>query len=174
MGVVAKSPLRRRASRSALVKLFEPKGGGIGRMFVSRAALLAFIKTNKTCQFASSRVGFVLILLTTLRLGRIHTRLNGLRATNSSLPVVVLFVASVSLPLSCFGSLVPCQSLGLPGASGDVYVFLFCLFSLLFSFSAVEHLARPPASFSLSLSLLCVLALRVSRLTLTRTVWSSR
>ena len=38
MRVVVKSPLRRRASRSALVKLFAPKGGGIGRMFVSRAA----------------------------------------------------------------------------------------------------------------------------------------
>ena len=43
MKVVVKSLLRRRASRSALVKLSAPKGGGIGRMFVSRAAFLASI-----------------------------------------------------------------------------------------------------------------------------------
>ena len=43
MRVVVKSPLSRRASRSALVKLSAPKGGGLGRMLVSRVALLAFI-----------------------------------------------------------------------------------------------------------------------------------
>ena len=52
---------------------------------------------NFSRQFAYQRVGFVLILPTTLRLGLTHTRLNGLRAANSSLPVGVLSVASVSL-----------------------------------------------------------------------------
>ena len=71
-------------------------------------------------------MGFVLILFITLRVGLTHARLNGLRAANSSLPVGVLSVASVSLSsLSLFGSLVPCQSLGSPGASGDVYVLVF-------------------------------------------------
>ena len=76
------------------------------------------------------------MLLISLRLGLTHTRLNGLRAANSSLSVGVLFVASVSLSLSLslssvFGLLVPCQSLGSPGASGNVYVCF--LFSLLLS-----------------------------------------
>ena len=39
MRVMVKSILRRRASRSALVKVSAPKGGGIGRMFVSRVAV---------------------------------------------------------------------------------------------------------------------------------------
>ena len=43
MRVMAKSPLRRRASRSALVRLSAPNGGGIGRMLVSSVAFLASI-----------------------------------------------------------------------------------------------------------------------------------
>ena len=50
--VIVKSPLRRRASRNALVKLSALKGGGIGRMFVSRAAFLASI-FEISRQFAS-------------------------------------------------------------------------------------------------------------------------
>ena len=98
--------LRRRVSRSALVRLSAPKGGGIGHVFVARVAVLASIVRN--CGFgvyffeisrnrASQRVGFVSIPLIMLRLDLTHTRLNGLRAANSSLPVGVLFVASVSL-----------------------------------------------------------------------------
>ena len=87
-------------------------------MFVSRVAFLRlFVNVSRQC--ASSRVGFVLILLITLRLGRIHARLICLRAANSSLPAVVLSVASVfiSCCLLCF--------VGLPrvshrGASGVV------------------------------------------------------
>ena len=139
-------------------------------MFVSRVAFLASIlRVSRQC--ASLCVGFVLITLILLRLGLTHTRLNGLRAVNSSLPAVVLFVSSVSLSLSCFGWPVPCQSLGLPGASGDVYVFLFVC-------SLLSSPSRPLSTWlgrlSLSLSLLCVLALRVSRPTLTGTFWSSR
>ena len=77
-------------------------------------------------------MGFVPIMLIIFRLGLTHTRLIGLRAVNSSLSAVVLSVASVSLsPLSLFGSPVPCQSLGLPGARGNVYVFVLVLSSLL-------------------------------------------
>ena len=45
-------------------------------------------------------MGFVLILRILLRFDLIPTRLDGLRAANSSLPVGVLSVASVSLSLS--------------------------------------------------------------------------
>ena len=148
MRVVVKNPLRRRAARSTLVKLSAPKGGGIGRMFVSRVAFLASIsKTSRQC--ASLCVGFVLILLILFRLGFTHTRLNGLRAVNSSLPAVFLSVASVSLSFfsylylfrlsrvsrwAClarrgmfvflFWFICPVSVAGLAGATGDVFLFL--------------------------------------------------
>ena len=83
-----------------------------------------------------------------------------------------------------FGSPAPCQSLGLPGASGIVYVlfwfsslFFLCLLPavtlcgrrgscLLFSLSAVKRLG---GRLPLSLCFLCVLAPCVSRPTVTLT-----
>ena len=126
-------------------------------------------------------MGFVLSLLKTLRLGLIHTRLSGLRAANSSLPVGVLSVASVSLSLTCL-CLVHLSRVSRWVRLARRGMFMFCVrFSLLFSlclspaanlcvrrgscllilFSAVEHLARPLVFPSLSF--VCVLAPRVSR-----------
>ena len=51
---------------------------------------------------ASHRVGFVLVRRILLRLDRIYTRLVSLRAANSSLPVVVLSVASLLSFSLCF------------------------------------------------------------------------
>ena len=117
MRVVVKSPLRRIALISAFVSLFAPKGGGIGRMFVFRATFLASVfKISR--QFASSRVGFVLILLITLRLGRTHTRLNCLRATNSSLPVVVLLSRLFLFLPSVFACFCPVSVAGFAGRVG--------------------------------------------------------
>ena len=130
MRIIVKRLLRRRASRSALMKLFAPKGGGIGCMFVSRAAFLASILNNSR-QFASSRMGFVLILLITVRLGLTHTRLNGLRATNSSLPVVVLLSRLfLFLPL-VFVCFCPVSIAGRARRVGDVFVWCSVLLSLL-------------------------------------------
>ena len=73
-------------------------------------------------------------MLITLRLDLIHTRLNGLRAANSSLPVGVLSFASVSLS-SLFLCLVSCpvSVVGLARRVGECLCFGFCfLFSLLF------------------------------------------
>ena len=180
MRVIVKSPLRRRALSSALVRLFAPKGGGIGRMFVSRAAWLASIFKSSR-QFASSRVGFVLIMLITLRLGRTHTRLNCLRATNSSLPVVVL-LSPLFLFLSCLCLFLSRVSRWARPARRGMFLFGF-LFSSFFSLcllptaslcarrgpclplflSAVKLLAGRS-----SLSLFCVcLVPRVSRPTVT-------
>ena len=44
---------------------------------------------KKSRHRASSRVGFVLVLLILFGLDRVHTRLGSLRAVNSSLPVGV-------------------------------------------------------------------------------------
>ena len=151
-------------------------------MLVSFVACLASIfEISRQC--ASSRVGFVLILLITLRVGSIHTRLIGLRAVDSSLPAVVLSVVSVSLflLLSLFGSSAPCQSLGSPGASGGCLCFCFVCslvsspsvsrlpLTSVFGVALVSSSSRPlsawPAaclsvslslSLSLSLCLLCV------------------
>ena len=164
--------LRRRTSRSTQARLSAPNGGGIGRMFVSCAAFFG-VYFKQSRQFASRRVGFVLVLPITLRLGLTHARLSGLRAANLTLPAVVLSVASVSLSVSSlFCSLVPGQSLGSPGASGDVLVLLSVpLFS-----SSSRPLSTWLGRLSLPLSFfVCViLAPRVSRLTLTHTFWSSR
>ena len=81
-------------------------------------------------------MGFVLIMLITFRLGLIHTRLNGLRAANSNLPVGAVSVASLSLPFSCLCSvLAPCQS---PSVKRRVRMalrgmFRFSVFRFLFS-----------------------------------------
>ena len=126
-------------------------------------------------------MGFVLILLIMFRLGLTHTRLNGLRAANSSLPVGVLSVAPVSLSLSCLCLVHLSRVSGWVRLARREMVWFCFRFSLLFSLclspaanlcvrrgscllfflSAVEFLSRPLASPSLSL--LCVLALRVSR-----------
>ena len=115
--LTTKSLLRRRASRSALVKLSAFKGRGIGRMFVPAPHVWRlFLKFHVSLR-RSAWASF-LILPITLRLGLTHIRLNSLRAANSSLPVVVLSVAFVSLSsLSLLLVFVPCQSLGLPGAA---------------------------------------------------------
>ena len=80
---VVKNLLRRRASRSALVRLSATNGGGIGRMFVP-APHFRRLFLNVSRQLASQRVGFVSTLPITLRLGLIHTRLIGLRAADSA------------------------------------------------------------------------------------------
>ena len=134
---MVKSPLRRGASRSALVKLSAPKGGGIGRVVVSRAAFLAS-NLKQSRQIAFQRAGFVLILLVMLKLGLIHTRLDGLRAANSSLPVGVLSVASVSLSsvLLCLVHLSRVSRQGFAWRVGGCLGLVFCssfLFSLCLS-----------------------------------------
>ena len=85
-------------------------------MFVSRVA--SILKFSRQC--ASTRVGFVLILLITLRLGRTHTRLMCLRAANSNLPAVVLSAASVSLS-SCLLCFICFPRVSRCGASGVVW-----------------------------------------------------
>ena len=74
-----------------------------------------FLKFSRQC--ASTRVGFVLILLIMLRLDCTHTRLMYLRAANSNSPAVVPVVASVSLFLSSlFCLFASCKSLWRVGA----------------------------------------------------------
>ena len=185
MRVMVKNPLRRRASRSALVRSSALNGGGVGRMFVSHAAVSTFILKNKSRQFASQRVGFVLTLPMTLRLGLSHTRLIGLRAANSCLPAVVLSVASVSLPFLVFVWFTcPVSVARLAWRVGGCFCFVF---GSLFSSPSVSRLpltsvfgvalvfsssSRPLSSWAGRLSLplrpclLCVcvcLAPRVSR-----------
>ena len=149
-------------------------------MLVSRVAILVSILT-KSRQCASQRVGFVLVLLIMFRLGLTHTRLNGLRAANPSLPVVVLSVASVFLSpcLLCFVHLprVSRQALSfglawrVGGCSGFCFLFsplFFLCFlpavnlcvrrgsCLLFFLSVVKHLVRPLVFPSLSFACVCV------------------
>ena len=124
-------------------------------MFVPAPLFWRLLKKQQSRQFASQRLGFVSTLLITLRLGLTHTRLIGLRAANSACRrLSCLSRLSLFFFVSPFGSPVPCQSLGSPGASGDV---LFCFrFSPLFFLSAVKFFA---GRFSLSLSafvFLCV------------------
>ena len=153
MRVMVKSPLRRRASRSTQARLSAPKGGGIGRMFVSHAAVLASI-FKILRQFASQRVGFVSTLPITLRLGLTHTRLIGLRAANSACRrLSCLSRLSLFFLSSLFGSPVPCQSLGLPGASGDVCVWVLSVGSLV-SFLSLSLSCRSLCSAGLLSSLL--------------------
>ena len=113
---------------------------------------VCFFKHSR--QFAFQRVGFVSTLPITLRLSLTHTRLIGLRAANSACRR--LFGVSrlcLCLLLSLFGSFVPCQSLGLLGASGDVSVLIFG--SLFFS-SSRPLSSWPAACLSLSVSVFCV------------------
>ena len=146
-----KNPLRRKVSRSALVMLSAPKGGGFGRMFVPAPQCWRRFLISR--QFASQCVGFVSTLPITLRLGLIHIRRIGLRAANSACRRLSC-VSHLSLCsfLSLFGSLVPCQSLGLLGASG---MFCFVLCSL-FSSSSWPLSFWPAACVSLSVFVFCV------------------
>ena len=79
-------------------------------------------------------MGFVLTLLIIFRLGLIHTRLNGLRAANSNLPVGVVSVAFVSLSLSCL-CLVRLSRVSrwVRSARRGCFGFLFLVFSSLLS-----------------------------------------
>ena len=93
-----------------------PKGGGIRPCFVARVAFwrLFFFLISRQC--SSWRVGFVSTLLIILRSNLIYTRLDGLRAVNSSLPVgfssvfVVCRVCFLLLSCDLFLFVVPCQS----------------------------------------------------------------
>ena len=107
MKIAKRNPQRRRAlSRcsgrftshtwsSAQAKSSAPRGGGTCRVFRRPRCILASMLFKLSRQRASWRVGFVLILLITLRLGLIYTRLNNLRAINSNLPVGVSSVLIV-------------------------------------------------------------------------------
>ena len=104
-------------------------------------------------------MGFVPILLITLRLDFTHTRLNGLRAVNSNLSAVVL---SVSLPL-CLSVWFACP-VSVAGAARRVGGCLCFVFGSLDSSPSRPLSIWPAACLSLSLCLcVCVLAPRVSR-----------
>ena len=157
---IVKNPLRRRASRSALVRLCAPKGGGIGRMLVPAPHFWRQI-LNKSRQFASQRVGVVSSLPITLRLGLTHTRLMGFRAANSAcrrlscLSRLCLFLLCLSVWFAC-----PVSVARLAWRFGDCFVSFSVLSSLLpLGRSA---LGRSLVSPSPSLSCVC-LAPRVSR-----------
>ena len=77
-------------------------------------------------------MGFVLVLLILLRLDRIHTRLDSLRAANSSLPLGALSVASFLSLCVLF--------VVFPRVTAEHSVGPACCFFLSFAFSSLLSL----------------------------------